>query len=854
MALSFQSVIDFLFDSTPFMQHGLCLAWQPEVLTMHVASDVLIFLSYSTIPFAMIMFLNRRKDIEYKGLFILFAAFILACGATHAMAAVTIWHPVYGIQGVIKVITALVSVATAIVIWPIIPKALALPSPMQLRSANEELTNEINQRQSVESDLRQSRDELRISEERFRHFAEISADWFWEQNENFQFVYLSGTDQDLAGINANEDYGKTWRETNIRGVSETDMKKLEEVLSNHEPFEDFRFLRILEDGSIVHFSVKGRPVFDEAGKFKGYLGTGQDISSLIAAEKVISEERDRAQSANRAKSEFLANMSHEIRTPMAGVIGIADLVLETDLSPQQFEWIKSIRASGEKLLQILNEILDQSKLEAGKLDISPIDFNLSYLIDDTVGLFTPTIETKGLSLRVQVEEKLPTEIHGDSLRISQIISNLVSNAVKFTDTGSITVEANYMPKDGNSFFLRISVTDTGVGIDEKAKASLFSAFTQADSSISRKYGGTGLGLSISKQLVELMGGEMGLESSEGKGSTFWFSIPCEPAKGSVGTVEKRRSLDRWEASRPLKILIAEDTIVIQQLMRGIFEKLKHDITLVENGQLAFELYEKEDFDLILMDIRMPVMDGIEASRLIRNMLPEKSGIPIIALTADIAAGNIEEYMQAGINDVCVKPVDLPVLLKAINTQMGEEIHSSSARLVNVQNDQDETDTEENTPHFDNFSQVLERVSSMVDQQTNLSLQPTIAASALDGLDDDLVASLFAQFVDSAIEYCDKMTSLLVEMEENMDDPSLKTQIREMAHALKGQGETFGYKLITLIAAEAENICKQEEAFKPETINKARNHVEAIKFVIAKKISGHGGKAGQLLLTGLKENS
>lgn len=852
MDLFFNTVIDFLFDSSPFTQHGMCLAWRPEILIMHVASDAIIFLAYSSIPVALFVFLRRRKDIEYRGLFTLFAVFILACGATHALAVVTIWNPVYGIQGVIKIVTALVSLTTAIMIWPIIPKAIALPSPTQLRQANDGLTREIEQRQTIEQDLRESRDELKKNEDKFRHFAEISADWFWEQDENFQFIYVSGSAQNLAGINPQEAYGKTWRETNILGVSEAELSSLEHALKNHEPFDDFRFHRQSENGKIIHFIVRGRPMFDSLGNFLGYLGSGQDITKLIDAEIVINEERDRAQSANQAKSEFLASMSHEIRTPMAGVIGIADLVLDTDLSPEQLDWVSSIRSSGEKLLRILNEILDQSKLEAGKLEISAIDFNLASFIEDTVGLFAPTITSKGLKLHLELDEKLPINVHGDSLRIGQIFSNLLSNALKFTETGSITVRVRHIPINDDGFTLQITVTDTGIGLNEKAKDKLFSAFTQADSSTSRTYGGTGLGLSISKQLVELMHGDIGIESTEGKGSTFWFTTLCHHAKGKVAAADKRRSLDRWVSSRSLNVLVADDTPVIQQLLRAIFEKLNHEISVVDNGKKAVERFEEDEFDLILMDIRMPVMDGIEATIRIRSMETEKSNIPIIALTADIAAGNIEEYLGAGINEVCAKPIDLPVLLKAINKQLGEEIHSSIPNAPDAKTIQDETGNDEEILMLDDFSQVLERVSNMVDQQTNLSSQPNVPSGALEGLDEDLIANLFTQFLESTAKYCEEMKTSLVDLENDIDDQDLRKKVKDAAHVLKGQGDMFGYNLITTIATEADDLFKQKDTFELDDLKKLNNYVEAIMLVITKMISGHGGKAGRILIKALNE--
>lgn len=452
------------------------------------------------------------------------------------------------------------------------------------------------------------------------------------------------------------------------------IKKWEEARSYHELFNQIiqkkehgsiEETRINENGEQEYFLRNLYPVLDESGKITMVIGYNTNITDRVKAEQELKEAKKMTEEASRAKEIFLANMSHEIRTPMNGILGLINLLEKTTLTPQQSKLVKLINDSSSNLLVIVNDILNIEKIASGKLELEEVPFQLSEKIAVTIESFLYKAEEKGIQLRFMNQSDPEAVAIGDPYRLSQVLNNLIGNAIKFTEKGSVVVTVRPIEEKDNQLWVTVSVEDSGIGIAPEKLEEIFSPFKQAASAITRRFGGTGLGLSICKNLIELQGGQIRVESTPDKGSVFSFSLPYQ--KGDVSMLRSEpKIITDFSALNGRKIMLAEDLELNQFIVESILKEKGCTVISVADGAEAVREAEQNDYDLILMDISMPVMDGLEATKRIRgNNDPVKAGIPIIALTANALKGDETLFREAGMNGYISKPFKELALLNTI---------------------------------------------------------------------------------------------------------------------------------------------------------------------------------------------
>jgi PAS domain S-box-containing protein len=390
-----------------------------------------------------------------------------------------------------------------------------------------------------------------------------------------------------------------------------------------------------------------------------------DITERVNTARALVEAKELAESASRVKSEFLANMSHEIRTPLNGIMGMLQLLRTGGLTEEQDEYAAYGIEASRRLTRLLTDILDLSRIEAGKLEIREEPLNLRDVLAGLEQMFAVAARAKGLALDFDVPADLPDRLFGDDTRIQQVLINLIGNAIKYTEAGGVAVEVSVLPRRlPDAVHVLFSITDTGIGIPDDKLGAVFEHFTQVNGGFTRHYQGAGLGLAISKRMVGLLGGSMAVESSPGLGTTFCLCVPLRPAEdGPADTVIRIAEAP----SPPLSILLAEDDRVNRLAVSGLLKRLGHRVRTVDNGERALDALRGEPFDLVLMDIQMPVMDGVQATRAIREgeAGPDKAAVPIIAMTAYAMKGDRENFLRKGMTDYIAKPLDKADLERAI---------------------------------------------------------------------------------------------------------------------------------------------------------------------------------------------
>jgi signal transduction histidine kinase/CheY-like chemotaxis protein len=529
--------LNYPFYSIGFISHGHCYLWKTGLVSLHIISDATIALAYYSIPFLLIYFISKRQDVPFNGVFLLFGAFIIACGTGHLMEIWTLWHPDYWIAGSLKALTAIISIYTAFALFYLMPQALTLPSPAQLEAINRALTSEIVERKRIEQELR----------------------------------------------------------------------KAEEI----------------------------------------------------------------AQNASQAKSEFLANMSHELRTPLNGILGYTQILQRTEsLSEKGRKGISIIYQCGSHLLNLINDVLDLSKIEARKLELNAVGFYFPAFVDSVVEICRIQAEQKVIAFNLKLDPDLPTGIYADEKRLRQVLINLLSNAIKFTHQGSVTFQAKVINQESNTngqitnYKIRFEIADTGTGITPEQTEKIFQPFEQVGNQ-KRQTEGTGLGLAISQQIILLMGGQIQVQSEVGKGSTFWFEVQLPESKdwAKVSRIVEQGTIIGYQGQKRT-ILIVDDKWENRSVIVNLLEPVGFTVIEASQGQEGWEQAIAHKPDLIITDLVMPIIDGFKFIKRLRWSNQFKK-VAVIASSASVFAADQYKSIDAGANIFLPKPIEAEALLELL---------------------------------------------------------------------------------------------------------------------------------------------------------------------------------------------
>ncbi|MEH2179703.1 hybrid sensor histidine kinase/response regulator [Nostoc sp.] len=691
--------------SESFIPHGHCYLWQTNLVWLHILSDAFIALAYYSIPATLFYFVRKRQDLPFDWIFLLFSGFIVACGTTHLMEIWTLWHPTYWMSGFLKAVTATISVITAVELIPLVPQALALPSPTQLEQANQQLQTQISERLWIEEELRKYQNHLeemvavrtneitktneqlqqeilerqrileilRQSEERYRYLAEAIPQLVWTTKPNGECDFFNQNWCEYTGLTLEQSLGSGW----LTALHPDDVQRADKVWSdavkNSTIYNnEYRFKRAA-DGSYRWQLARGLPLKDEQGFVVKWFGTCTDIheqkqileerAHLLELEQVA---RAKAETANRIKDEFLAILSHELRTPLNAILGWSKLLQIRRLDETKTsEALATIERNATLQVQLIEDLLDISRILQGKLTLNITKINLKSTVLSALQTMQLAAETKLIEVNTVFEPDV-RQIMGDSTRLQQVVWNLLSNAIKFTPKGG-KVEVRLQETDD---YAQIIVSDTGKGISADFLPFVFDYFRQADSTSTRNFGGLGLGLAIVRNIIEMHGGIVKADShGEGKGAIFTVSLPLLTDESPRLTDKQNYAAFLAINSLPLngiRVLVVDDDTDSRDFVAFVLEQDGAFVMTVSSADEALQTLAEVKPDVLVSDISMPDMDGYMLIHEVRTRTPEQGGqIPAIALTAFARNYDHEKALKAGFQMHLSKPLNSEKLIAAI---------------------------------------------------------------------------------------------------------------------------------------------------------------------------------------------
>lgn len=649
--------------------------------------------------------------MRIRVLLILLITALTLNASLYAGKAYDLWEPVEWVATLASILIFIISLFAVVAIWTLVSRLLKLPSVESLHEINLKLQNEIGERSRAEEELQFHRDQLEAmvqtrtndwNNTTLRLQDEVAERLKAQEQVAFQASLIDQLESAILAGNRNREivYWNQYAEKMFGWTKEEVLgRPLREILLHPDQWDQHekRIARLTEDKrwegdlKVIHKNGSSLPIHASSTVLRGnndqeigFAFVCFDMSSQVRVKNKLQRAKNKAEKAVVAKQDFLSTMSHEIRTPLNVVIGMTRLLMDGNPKSEQLKYLKSLQFSANNLLVIINDILDFSKIEAGKVKLESINFSVREVVQGVVQAFLFHAEEKGVDLKFEIDESLPERVIGDQTRLTQVLNNLVSNALKFTETGFVSVHVKPLNQSNERLEIAFDVLDTGIGISQDKLPTIFNSFIQATSDTTRKFGGTGLGLTICKRLVELQGGTITVTSRQRVGSTFTFVIPYQTAE-QLKSPPVSPTLEEYQLN-DVRLLLVEDNSSNRMVATSFLEKMGVHVTVAENGAVAVEEVQRQDFDIILMDLQMPRMDGYQATQAIRELGSKYQQLPIIALTADVVSDAKDRVKQAGMNDYLSKPFNPDLLYRKISANLHLQVPSSPPddRVVTLQ--------------------------------------------------------------------------------------------------------------------------------------------------------------------------